>query len=151
MTNYRSVIHTSIGNLEILIQDKSLLSIKKSNTKIEQISSDSLTKNVIAQLREYLAGDREEFDLPLKAEGTVFQKAVWKALTKVPHGKTCTYGELARMAGSPLAARAVGNALNKNPHCIVVPCHRVTASNGLGGYAYGPVMKKKLLELEGAL
>ncbi len=148
MSNHTSIIHTAIGNFEIIIQDQSLLSIKKSSTKNEHIEDDPTSRAVIAELREYCNGERLLFDIPLEAEGTVFQKAVWKALTKIPVGQTRTYAEVAAMIGKPAAARAVGNALNKNPHCIVVPCHRVTASNGLGGYAYGEKMKKWLLNHE---
>lgn len=140
--------HSPLGFLEIQVSDQSLLSIKKSNTKREHISTDPVTKKTITQLKEYMEGKRSTFDLPLKAEGTPFQQAVWTALTTIPTGKTLTYGQLARLAGKPRAARAVGNALNKNPHCIVVPCHRVTASKGLGGYAYGTGMKEWLLNHE---
>lgn len=151
MSSYTSFIHTSIGNFEVVIQDQSLLSIKKSNTKSVHISNDPVTQEVMHQLQEYLEGRRALFSLPLQAEGTVFQKAVWDALLRIPVGQTRTYGQIAAMIGKPGAARAVGSALNKNPHCIVVPCHRVTASKGLGGYAYGPAMKKNLLELEGVI
>ncbi len=134
--------------LEIEISDQSLLKLKKSNTKKEHISKDPVTRQVLEQLQEYMNGRRAMFSLPLRMEGTLFQRAVWDGLMKIPAGETRTYGELAAMIGKPNAARAVGNALNKNPVCIVVPCHRVTSSTGLGGYAYGPAMKKKLLELE---
>jgi methylated-DNA-[protein]-cysteine S-methyltransferase len=140
-----------LGMLEIRISDQSLLSMKKSNTKKEHISDDPVTRTVIRQLEEYLEGRRQTFDLPLHVDGTPFQQAVWKALGRIPAGKTLTYGQVAAMIGKPNAARAVGNALNRNLHCIVVPCHRVTAGNGMGGYAFGVAMKKKLLELEGAL
>lgn len=134
--------------LDIQIADQSLLSIKKSSTKKEQLSDDPLTKQTITQLKDYMEGNRQSFDLPLRMDGTPFQQAVWKALQKIPAGETRTYGEVAAMIGKPKAARAVGNALNKNPLCIVVPCHRVTASNGLGGYAYGKTMKTWLLTHE---
>jgi methylated-DNA-[protein]-cysteine S-methyltransferase len=137
-----------IGMLEVEISDQSLFKLKKSNTKKEHISNDPVTQEVIHQLQEYLEGRRAFFSLPLRAEGTLFQKAVWDGLMKIPAGETRTYGELAAMIGKPKAARAVGQALNKNPVCIVVPCHRVTASNGLGGYAYGSAMKQQLLDLE---
>ncbi len=137
-----------IGMLEIEISDQSLLKLKKSNTKKEHISKDPVTLQVLDQLQEYMNGRRAMFSLPLRVEGTLFQRAVWDGLMKIPAGETRTYGELAAMIGKPKAARAVGNALNKNPVCIVVPCHRVTSSTGLGGYAYGTAMKKKLLNLE---
>jgi methylated-DNA-[protein]-cysteine S-methyltransferase len=80
---------------------------------------------------------------------TVFQKAVWKEVSRVPRGQTITYAELAERIGKPGAARAVGNALNKNPLPLIVPCHRVVPSNGeTGGYAFGRTLKKLLLLLE---
>lgn len=140
-----------LGMIDIRIQDQSLLSIKKSSTKSERLTDDSLTKKVIQQLGEYMKGRRNTFDLPLKAEGTPFQQAVWKALVKIPAGQTLTYGQVAAAIGKPTAARAVGNALHCNPLCIVVPCHRVTGATDIGGYTFGVSMKRKLLELEGAL
>jgi len=83
-------------------------------------------------------------------EGPPFYRAVWEALRKVPYGSTVSYGELAALAGRPGAARAVGSAMNRNPAAILVPCHRVTASQGkLGGFACGIEWKKFLLALEG--
>jgi methylated-DNA-[protein]-cysteine S-methyltransferase len=81
--------------------------------------------------------------------GTTFQKKVWIALTTIPKGEVRTYGELAKMIGSPGASRAIGNACNKNPLPIIIPCHRVVASNHIGGYRYGAELKKALLSLEG--
>jgi len=102
-----------------------------------------------SQLEEYLAGNRKVFNLPLAAEGTVFQKKVWSALLEIPYGCVQSYGEIARKIGNPNAARAVGGACNKNPVCIIVPCHRVVGANGsLTGYALGLDMKQKLLEIE---
>lgn len=102
------------------------------------------------QLAEYFAGKRQRFDIPLDLRGSAFQVAVWRALTEVPFGQVCSYGELAWMAGYPRAARATGQAMNKNPVAIVVPCHRVIAGDGtLGGYGGGEALKKALLWLEG--
>lgn len=103
------------------------------------------------QLTEYFAGKRREFDLPLDAHGTPFQKRVWNALRRIPYGETRSYGDIARAAGSPKGARAVGMANHNNPIGIVVPCHRVIASDGsLGGYGGGLELKRRLLELEAA-
>lgn len=102
------------------------------------------------QLKEYFAGTRREFDLRLDPHGTEFQKKVWKALCKVPYGKTVSYGEIARMIGAPKSSRAVGAANGANPLPIVVPCHRIVGSSGaLTGYTGGLEFKKGLLELEG--
>ena len=102
------------------------------------------------QLDEYFAGARVEFDLPLAAEGTVFQQQVWAALLRIPCGRTKTYGQLAEEIGNPKAMRAVGLANGKNPISIIVPCHRVIGANGtLTGYGGGLKAKAWLLEHEG--
>jgi len=102
----------------------------------------------ICQVEEYLAGERREFRLPLDIRGTEFQRKVWKAMRQIPYGQVKSYGELARQAGHPGAARAVGSACGANPLPIIVPCHRVVGSHGLGGYGYGLKLKKWLLRLE---
>ncbi len=103
------------------------------------------------QLREYFAGERREFDLPLAPEGTAFRKRVWTALCEVPYGETRSYREIAERIGSPKAVRAVGGANHHNPISILVPCHRVVgAGGGLTGYAGGLETKERLLALEGA-
>jgi methylated-DNA-[protein]-cysteine S-methyltransferase len=104
---------------------------------------------VIAQLRDYFAGKRTDFDLPLSPRGTLFQLAVWKALREIPYGETISYGELARRIGRPSASRAVGAANGANPLPIVVPCHRVIGSTGkLTGFGGGIETKAALLALE---
>lgn len=106
-------------------------------------------KDVIAQLKEYFAGKREEFEVPLVLDGTEFQMRVWSNLQTIPYGKTTSYGEIARKIGSPEGARAVGLANGQNPIPIIIPCHRVIGSNGdLTGFGGGLPIKKKLLELE---
>lgn len=103
-----------------------------------------------AQLREYFAGARRTFDLPLAPHGTAFQRRVWAALRTIPYGETRTYGELAAAIGSPNASRAVGMANHRNPIPIIIPCHRVIGANGtLTGYAGGLEIKRRLLALEG--
>ena len=102
-----------------------------------------------SQLGEYFAGKRRTFDLPLELHGTEFQLAVWNAMRQIPYGEVRTYGEVALMAGYPRAARAVGNACNRNPVLLIVPCHRVVASDGIGGFAHRTDMKRALLRLEG--
>jgi O-6-methylguanine DNA methyltransferase len=104
------------------------------------------------ELHEYFAGDRREFTFPLDLRGTDFQLACWRALLAIPFGETRTYADIARAVGKPNAFRAVGMANNRNPVAIVVPCHRVIASDGtLCGYGGGLDAKRKLLELECAL
>ena len=105
-----------------------------------------------SELEEYFAGQRREFTFPLDLRGTDFQIACWRALLAIPYGETRTYADIARAVGSPQGFRAVGMANNRNPIAIVVPCHRVIASDGtLCGYGGGLDLKRKLLELEGAL
>jgi len=106
----------------------------------------------VRQLEEYFAGARREFTFPLDLRGTEFQQACWRALLAIPYGETRSYGDIARAVGKPHGFRAVGMANNRNPLAIVVPCHRVIASDGtLCGYGGGLDVKRKLLELEGAL
>lgn len=105
---------------------------------------------VLAQLREYFAGDRREFTLPVTLRGTDFQRQVWAAVQAISYGTTTTYANLARLVGRPAAARAVGAANARNPVCLLVPCHRVLGSSGqLSGYAGGLAVKAGLLRLEG--
>ncbi len=101
------------------------------------------------QLREYFAGDRRDFDLPLQLSGTEFQVSVLEALQDIPYGETTSYGEIARRIGRPRAVRAVGAANGRNPLPIVVPCHRVIGSDGdLTGFGGGLDTKEALLRLE---
>ena len=102
-----------------------------------------------AQLHEYFAGQRTEFDLPLTLDGTPFQRAVWHKLQEIPYGETISYGELARRVGKPNASRAVGSANGANRIPIVIPCHRVIAAGGkLGGFGGGLPTKEALLAHE---
>ena len=102
-----------------------------------------------AQLNEYFAGSRKEFDLPLKLSGTEFQVSVLEALQHIPYGETTSYGEIAKRIGRPKAVRAVGAANGRNPIPIVVPCHRVIGSTGdLTGFGGGLDTKEALLRLE---
>jgi methylated-DNA-[protein]-cysteine S-methyltransferase len=106
-------------------------------------------KQTATQLEEYFAGERSEFDLVMELDGTPFQQEVWAELSRIPYGKTISYGELARRVGRPNGPRAVGQANGRNPIPIIVPCHRVLASNGIGGYGGGLRVKRALLALEG--
>jgi O-6-methylguanine DNA methyltransferase len=116
-----------------------------------ELSADAL-KVYVRQLEEYFAAQRREFTFVLDLRGTDFQLACWHALLAIPYGETRTYADIARAIGKPHAFRAVGMANNRNPVAIVVPCHRVIASDGtLCGYGGGLEIKRKLLALEGAL
>ena len=101
------------------------------------------------QLKAYFAGELKEFSLPLRPEGTPFQKSCWQALTEIPYGETVAYADIAARIGNPKACRAVGLANNRNPISIIIPCHRVVGKNGsLTGYGGGLPVKELLLELE---
>ena len=104
----------------------------------------------VRQLTEYFAGNRRNFDLPLRPQGTVFQQRVWRALMEIPYGETCSYGALAKRIDNPGASRAVGLANGHNPISILVPCHRVIGADGtLTGYGGGLDRKRWLLAHEG--
>ena len=109
----------------------------------------NLFDDVVAQLTEYFAGTRRQFDLPLAPAGTPFQQRVWTALLDIPYGHTISYGELAARIGQKSASRAVGLANGSNPLPIVIPCHRVIGANGkLTGYGGGLPIKERLLAHE---
>ncbi|RKX22226.1 MAG: cysteine methyltransferase [Candidatus Zixiibacteriota bacterium] len=128
---------------------KDLLKKNYPNWKIER--GGSINKQVEKQIEKYLNGKLKKFSMKLDLQTTPFRKKALTEISKIPYGKTKTYGEIAKAIGNPKASRAVGsaNATNKIP--IIIPCHRVLASNGLGGYGGGLEMKKKLLKIEGAL
>lgn len=115
---------------------------------IEQVDHPILLETQ-KQLREYFAGTRQRFDLPLDFEGTEFQKSVWQALLDIPFGETRSYRDIAEQVGNIKAVRAVGAANGKNPISIIAPCHRVVGVNGkLVGFAGGLNNKEILLRLE---
>lgn len=110
---------------------------------------ETVFNEVLRQLAEYFAGNRQVFDLKIVPKGTPFQKRVWQELQKIPFGRTASYGEIAERVGNAKACRAVGMANNKNPIPIIVPCHRVIGKNGsLVGFGGGLDLKKQLLNLE---
>lgn len=112
-------------------------------------SETPLLKKAFTQIQEYLRGDRLEFSLPIKLDGTAFQRSVWHSLLTIPYGETKSYSEIASSVGSPNSQRAVGSACSKNPILLVVPCHRVVRSSGAtSGYAAGVALKENLLALE---
>ena len=111
--------------------------------------SESATRPYVRELEEYFAGERRDFTFPLDLRGTEFQLKCWRALLQIPYGETRSYADVARAVGQPRGFRAVGLANNRNPIAIVVPCHRVIASDGtLCGYGGGLDIKQKLLDLE---
>ena len=148
----KTFCNTPIGYLEIKENDNYIVSVKL----IKELNNDKYVddNNIILnkakrQINEYFLKKRKNFDLPIKFNGTEFQKSVWNSLLNIPYGKTKSYKDIAKDIGNVKACRAVGMANNKNPIMIIVPCHRVIGTNGkLVGYACGLDIKKKLLELE---
>lgn len=117
--------------------------------KFPQNGGGEEVAEVRRQLREYLSGKRKKFDLKLEPRGTQFQKDVWNAMLEIPYGETRSYKEIAQKIGRPLAYRAVGQASNRNPIAIIIPCHRVVGSDGsLTGFGGGMPIKSRLLALE---
>ena len=114
--------------------------------------NNTLIVEAVLQLRAYFDRRLRRFDLPLDLEGTDFQKRVWRQLESIPYGETRSYAQIAAAIGAPRAVRATGAANGANPVAIVVPCHRVLGASGkLVGYGGGLPLKKRLLELEGAV
>jgi len=110
---------------------------------------DSYPVDLQNQVYEYLDGKRNVFDTEfLEIPGTKFQQEVLREMTKIPYGETISYKKLAEKVGRPKAHRAVANVCGMNPYPIVIPCHRVVSSNGIGGFSLGLDMKKKFLKLE---
>ncbi len=126
--------------------------LRKETTTVQFQESEQALRPYVGELHEYFAGHRRQFDFPLDLRGTDFQLACWHALIAIPYGETRSYGDIARAVGRPRGFRAVGMANNRNPAAIVVPCHRVIASDGtLCGFGGGLEMKRHLLDLEQAL
>lgn len=144
------IIDTPAGNITLRGTDSALTGLCFGAKEGDGGAAASpFLERAAEQLKEYFAGKRKVFDLPLEPEGTEFQKKVWAALCDVPYGETRTYGQIAAAVGCPKGARAVGMACNRNPIGIIVPCHRVVGADGsLTGYAGGLNTKAALLRLE---
>ena len=137
------------GEIFISEKDNKIISVQMNASKNALKQETKLIKDTFKQINEYFAGKRKVFDISYSFIGTDFQTKVWKALAKIPYAKTCTYKQIAEKISKPKAYRAVGQACNKNPLLIIVPCHRVIGSNGkLTGFALGENIKKYLLDLE---
>jgi methylated-DNA-[protein]-cysteine S-methyltransferase len=145
-----------VGRLRLIAQPDALVGVYFEDHKpaprelaVERVRAHPILDAATAQLAEYFAGARRDFALPLAAQGTAFQRDVWRALRAIPFGATRAYGELAAQLGKPSASRAVGSANGRNPLSIVVPCHRVIGASGaLTGYAGGSERKRWLLAHE---
>ncbi len=152
-----SMMESPVGDLYLVASDDGLHALvwqqerqwARVSKRLQQDDQHFILKKAVQQLREYFAGKRTEFDLPLKPVGTEFQQQAWQQLRKIPYGKTISYAEQAKRLGDHKKARAVGTANSKNPISIIVPCHRVIASSGaLSGFGGGVSNKRYLLKLE---
>lgn len=128
-----SVIHSPVGNLKIISNRQQLEKIELNCLDDLQTPTDDIAKSVAQQLADYFQSANFSFMLPTLIQGTDFQKRVWDLLKVIPVGEVWTYGEMAKKLKT--SARAVGNACRHNPIPIIVPCHRVVAASGLGGFA----------------
>lgn len=145
----KSYYKSTIGILEIICENNKLVSLKLVDYCEKSNVETNFIKDIKKQLGEYFSGKRTTFDIKINPTGTDFQKMVWKELQNISYGETKSYSEIAAAAGNKNAQRAVGNACNKNPIMIIIPCHRVISkNNNLGGYAYGRSIKQKLLNIE---
>ncbi|MDR2182587.1 MAG: methylated-DNA--[protein]-cysteine S-methyltransferase [Clostridiales bacterium] len=143
------IYNSPVGRLLIIYDDAHVLGVYFDREQREEYHGNTVIAQCIAQLDEYFAGNRREFDIAVKPRGTDFQQATWSALCTIGYGKTASYGQIAAQMGRPKAARAVGMANNKNPISIIIPCHRVVGSDGkLVGYGGGLWRKEWLLEHE---
>jgi O-6-methylguanine DNA methyltransferase len=148
-----SRLDSPVGPLLMVASEVGLVRLEfdRDPTKVpaNSINSEEKTAPYRRQLQEYFRGERQSFDFALDLQGTDFQKRCWQALLEIPYGETRSYADIARAVGNPRGFRAVGMANNRNPIAIVVPCHRVLASDGtLCGYGGGLDVKQRLLELE---
>ena len=147
---YVSVIDSPLGKMELRTDERAVLYFlpAEENAQLSK-PKDPVGKEAERQLAEYFDGKRTEFSVRTDPSGTEFQKRAWCALQEIPFGGMRTYGEIAEMMGNPKGARAVGGAVGANPVLILIPCHRIIARNGIGGFSAGQWRKRALLLWEG--
>lgn len=156
MQYYHTIISSPVGKLKLVASDDGLCEVLfdggrgKNGLKSAAKENHPVLTKAARQLAEYFAGTRRTFDVPLDIQsGTPFQKKAWKALTRIPYGKTVSYREQAEAIGDARKARPIGQANGRNPLSIIVPCHRVIGASGkLTGYGGGLSKKEYLLRLE---
>jgi methylated-DNA-[protein]-cysteine S-methyltransferase len=165
MTFYSSTFSTTVGEFSVAVDESgaTVATAFGDSTALRRrlragpmtrtatlIADAARTREAREQIQAFLADERQDFDLSLRPHGTAFQKRVWAELQRIPLGETRSYADIARKLRS--SPRAVGRANATNPICLIVPCHRVIGSDGsLTGFAFGEVIKRRLLEREGAL
>lgn len=150
----KTFITSSIGNLKIVANGDEIIEISFcDNCKQIEISNNTRSEILTRcadEISAYFRGEISKFSVKFKIEGSNFEKSVYEALLKIPYGEVLTYKQLATKINRPKAYRAIGNANAKNKIPIIIPCHRVVASNGIGGYSGGLWRKNRLLKLEKA-
>ena len=153
MQTYTACYRSEIGPFEVIGKQKGILAMTfNKDPLVTDHDLPACMTECLRQLEEYFKGRRRKFNIPLLLKGTDFQKAVWRQLQKIPFGRTASYGDVARAIGRPRAFRAVGNANNKNPIPLIIPCHRVIGSDGkLVGFGGGIWRKQWLLDHEKSL
>ncbi|MGM0851793.1 MAG: methylated-DNA--[protein]-cysteine S-methyltransferase [Bacillota bacterium] len=152
MSSHSIIMESPIGKLELQADQSNLISVQflENDLRGDFVTENPILLRAQEQITEFFKGERREFDLPLKIEGTAFQKEVWNTLQQIPFGETRSYQEVAQAIQRPKAVRAVGQANKANRFPIIIPCHRVIGKNNtLTGYAGKQVDKKEtLLSLE---
>jgi len=151
--NFRRVIDTKIGFLTLGSDGESLTELSFGSNTVEPGKTPCpLLDTTENQVREYLDGRRRTFDLPLLFDGSEFERSVYNALLAIPYGEVMSYADVARAIGRPRACRAVGNAAGKNRIAVIIPCHRLVSSSGIGGFGRGFLggieIKRALLAIE---
>lgn len=145
------VIPSPLGPLTLVSNGTAITGVRFGNHAKSTTMTNNILKKCTKELQEYFKGLRSKFSVAIAPESTDFQKKIWKEISRVPSGRTISYRELAKRTGRPKAIRAAASACGKNPIVILLPCHRIIASNGgFGGYSGGIERKKKLLKLETA-
>jgi len=145
---YLDFIDTIVGTIKIYADENFLNGIEFVRCQNSKIISNKITNETKRQLSAYFQLKIIEFNLPLKIIGTEFQKKTWEQIARISFGNVRTYGQIAESLGNKYYSRAVGNAAGKNKFPIIIPCHRVVANSGLGGFSAGIEKKIILLKLE---
>ena len=148
---FKHIYNSPVGRIGLLKEDCHLISVSLTDPLLKgfEAKEDKKNfKNIISQFEEYFYEGRKIFDIQFKISPTSFRSKVYKEMQKISYGKSVTYSELADKIGNPKAFRAVGTACGKNPLPIIIPCHRVKAKSGLGGFTGGLEIKRFLLNLE---
>ncbi len=151
MSRFEGYVEFELGCLKLEADDQYLLTVSYCDQKGTE-RPNAIIRKARKQLREYFAGQRRKFSLPLLITGTDFQQRIYRAMAQVPYGSTVSYRDLTYMAGNRRGFQATGQAVHNNPFMIVLPCHRVINHDGsLGGYGGREDIKRYLLQLEGTI